>query len=203
VGDSVARDVINNTGRISGNINLGGGNDSYFGTTGHLTGKLFGGAGADVAYGGIDNNWFEGGADHDTLIGNAGLDTLKGDAGQDKLYGGLGNDSLTGGIGVDYFIFNTTPNASTNRDTVADFVHGGDKFWMENAVFTKLGAAGALNPNFFRLGPTALDANDYIVYNHTTGDLYYDGNGSAAGAAVLFATLTSKPILSAPDFVVI
>jgi Ca2+-binding RTX toxin-like protein len=82
-------------------------------------------------------------------------------------------------------------------------VHGGDKFWMENAVFTKLGTAGALNPAFVRLGAAATEADDYLVYNNTTGNLYYDSNGAGDGAAVLFATLTTKPILSAGDFVVI
>jgi Ca2+-binding RTX toxin-like protein len=196
-------DSIGNSGRIEGMVALGGGNDSYSGASGHLIGKLYGEAGADTAIGGTDDDWFDGGSENDTLIGNGGNDTLVGGTGQDKLYGTTGNDTLTGGIGVDYFIFNTTPNAATNRDTVADFVHGGDKFWMENAVFTKLGAAGALNPAFFRLGPAALDADDHIVYDHTTGNLFYDSNGSAAGGVMQFATLTTKPILSAPDFVVI
>jgi Ca2+-binding RTX toxin-like protein len=194
---------VGNSGRIEGMVTLGGGNDRYSGASGHLIGKLYGEAGADTAIGGTDGDWFDGGSEHDTLIGNVGLDTLIGGDGQDRLYGGHGNDSLTGGAGVDYFIFNTTPNAATNRDTVADFVHGGDKFWMENAVFTKLGAAGALNAANFRLGPAALDANDHIVYDHTTGNLFYDSNGSAAAGVMQFATLTTKPILSAPDFVVI
>jgi serralysin len=160
-----------------------------------LGNNILNGLGGDDQIHGLEGN--------DTLIGETGNDILKGYAGQDKLYGNAGNDTLTGDAGVDYFIFNTTPNYTTNRDFLTDFVHGGDKFWMENAVFTKLGAAGALNPNFFRLGPTALEADDYLVYNNTTGNLYYDSNGNGAGAAVLFATLTSKPILSAPDFVVI
>jgi Ca2+-binding RTX toxin-like protein len=149
------------------------------------------------------NNVITGNNFNNTLIGNAGNDTLRGLNGLDKLYGGAGNDSLTGGAGVDYFVFNTTPNSSTNRDVMSDFVHGGDKIWMENAVFTKLGAAGALNGAFFWNGTAAHDANDTIVYNRAIGALYYDGNGNAAGGAVQFATLINKPVLSAGDFVVV
>jgi len=149
------------------------------------------------------NNIFQGAGGNDTVVGYNGNDRLRGDAGQDMLYGNTGNDVLVGGSEVDYFIFNTTPNASTNRDTVMDFVHGGDKFWMENSVFVALGGVGALNAGFFRLGTAAADADDHIIYDMATGNLLWDSNGVAAGGAVQFATLASKPILSAGDFVVV
>jgi hypothetical protein len=80
--------------------------------------------------------------------------------------------------------------------------HG--SMWLENAVFTKLGAGvHALNPAFFRAGVKALDGNDYIVYNRTTGALSYDNDGNGAHVAIAFATLTNKPALAANDFVVI
>ena len=119
--------------------------------------------------------------------------------------GGLGINSLTGGPGSDSFCFNTAPSASTsNRDIVFDFTHGVDKFWMENAVYAKLGAAtGALNPAFFRVGAAALDGNDYIVYNKASGALFYDSNGSLAGGVMAVAVLANKPVLTASDFLVI
>jgi len=42
-----------------------------------------------------------------------------------------------------------------------------------------------------------------IVYNGATGQLFYDADGSGAGAAVLFATLSGNPVLGAGDFTVI
>jgi len=39
-------------------------------------------------------------------------------------------------------------------------------------------------------GGTATDANDYILYDTATGNLYYDADGNGAGARVLFATVT-------------
>ena len=67
-----------------------------------------------------------------------------------------------------------------------------DSFQLENAIFTKLGAAGALNGNFFHLGAAAADANDFIVYNQATGALFYDINGSGAGGAIQIATLNTQ-----------
>jgi Ca2+-binding RTX toxin-like protein len=139
------------------------------------------------------------------LTGNAAGNPLNGLAGNDVIRGGLGIDSLTGGPGADSFCFNTAPSASTsNRDIVFDFAHGVDKFWMENAVYAKLGAAtGALNPAFLRVGAAALDGNDYIVYNKATGALFYDSNGSLAGGVMAVAVLANKPVLTASDFLVI
>jgi microcystin-dependent protein len=137
------------------------------------------------------------------LSGVDGNDVLNGAAGSDRLFGGKGNDTLTGGANNDAFVFNTTPNGSTNRDFILDYVHGVDELQIENAVFVKLGAAGALNPAFFRIGSAALDANDYLVYDRSSGALFYDGNGDAAGAMVQFATLTTKPVLSHFDFEVV
>ena len=129
---------------------------------------------------------------------------MDGGIGNDTLFGGAGNDKLTGGLNNDFFVFNTAPNASTNRDVVTDFNHVADTFRLENAVFTKLGAGvHALSPAFFRAGAAALDANDFIVYNQATGILSYDVNGNAAGGAIAFAVLVNKPVLAANDFAVI
>ena len=89
------------------------------------------------------------------------------------------------------------------RDAIVDFSHVDDSFHLENAVFTKLPPSNTLNANFFRPGPAALDANDYVVYNRATGVLSYDVNGSVAGGTIAFAVLINKPVLTASDFVVI
>ena len=140
------------------------------------------------------------------ITGNNFNNTLSGAAGNDTLQGGLGNDVISGGAGNDVFVFNTAPNAATNRDTISDFANvagNNDSFQLENAIFTKLGAAGALNGNFFHLGAAAADANDFIVYNQATGALFYDINGSGAGGAIQIATLNTHPVLTASDFAVI
>ena len=50
---------------------------------------------------------------------------------------------------------------------------------------------------------TAHDANDRVIYNTSTGSLYYDADGSGAGAAQLIATFQGNPAVSATDIVVI
>jgi Ca2+-binding RTX toxin-like protein len=102
------------------------------------------------------------------IKGNAAANTLKGAGGNDRLYGGRRNDRLEGGTGNDVFVFDTALSALTNRDTVADFANVAgnvDTIALDNAVFAKFGAAGALNANLFRIGSVAADANDYLVYN--------------------------------------
>jgi Ca2+-binding RTX toxin-like protein len=195
-------DTLVNSGSIGGAVHLGSGNDIFNGTGG-TSGAVFGEGGNDTLTGGSAADTLDGGAGNDTIAGGLGADTLTGGAGVDKLNGGLGNDRLTGGAGIDAFVFDTKPNAATNRDLVTDFQHGVDKFQLENSVFTKLGNALHLNPAFFHLGTAAADANDHIIYDRAHGNLFYDSNGNTAGGVTLFAVLTTHPVLTAADFLVI
>lgn len=122
-GEIDAVDLITNTGKIIGGVQLSGGNDTYLGASGRLTGLVLGGTGNDKIFGGIDGNEFRGGTGNDTLTGNGGNDTLKGDAGLDKLNGGLGRDTLTGGDDADLFIFSAGTHSvvGTNADLITDF----------------------------------------------------------------------------------
>ncbi|MGQ0652250.1 MAG: hypothetical protein ACT4P4_08300 [Betaproteobacteria bacterium] len=42
-----------------------------------------------------------------------------------------------------------------------------------------------------------------MIYDTSTGGVYYDADGSGSGAAVLFATLQGAPALAASDITVI
>jgi hypothetical protein len=50
--------------------------------------------------------------------------------------------------------------------------------------------------------PSALAHDDRIIYQKTTGALYYDSNGDAAGGAIKFAQLTAGLTLTNSDFLV-
>ncbi|MER2622433.1 MAG: calcium-binding protein [Accumulibacter sp.] len=143
---------------------------------------------------------------NDTLTGSLSANKLDGGLGNDLLNGGLDNDILTGGLGSDIIRFDTLLNASTNRDTITDFNVVDDTIQLENAIFTSLTTLGTLAATSFRSGAgiiSAADANDYLIYNTTTGNLYYDADGSgAASTAVLFATLDTHPVLTSLDFMV-
>ncbi len=135
--------------------------------------------------------------------GNTLANTISGNNAANKINGGLGNDILKGGAGIDTFIFSTAPSA-TNRDAITDFT-AVDFIHLENAVFSNLGAAGALGVRFWAAANgLAHDANDRIIYNSATGALTYDSNGNAAGGTINhFATLSTKPLITAADFLVI
>lgn len=155
--------------------------------------------------GNILNNVLTGSAAANTLIGVAGNDTINGAAGNDMLYGGLGNDTLSGGAGIDNFVFDSLLNAATNRDTLVDFVVADDTIRLDRTVFNKLSTLGSLNAGQFCASGNgaAGDGNDYLLYNTSTGALSYDADGNGGGAAIQFATLSTKPTLSAADFVVV
>jgi Ca2+-binding RTX toxin-like protein len=198
-----ANDILNTAaGRIVGAIDMGDGKDTVIGSAG--ADSVLGGAGDDALTGNGGNDTLLGQDGNDTLNGGIGNDILNGGNNNDTLFGGAGKDDLTGGANNDYFVFNTALNASTNRDTVRDFSHVDDTFKLENAIFTKLGAGiHGLSSAFFRVGATALDANDYIVYDRAHGTLAYDNDGNGAHAAIQFAVLNNKPVLAVNDFQVI
>ncbi len=148
-------------------------------------------------------NQITGNAGANLLAGGSGNDRLSGGVGNDTLNGGAGNDTLIGGSGLDLYRFTTTPNATTNLDTVTGFVSGSDRFALDDAAFAGIGAPGALAAGAFRLGTAAGDANDRIVYDAAGGALYFDADGSGAGAAIRFATLAPGTTLVAGDFLVI
>ncbi|MBV5297750.1 MAG: M10 family metallopeptidase C-terminal domain-containing protein [Rhodoferax sp.] len=145
------------------------------------------------AYGNTLVNVLLGNTAANVLDGDAGNDTLTGGDGNDTLIGGNGNDALSGGAGSDLFVFNFKPSASANKDTIADFQSGVDDILLSRAVFTALGSsANGLTENQFWAGAGVVkghDADDRVVYNNTTGALYYDADGSGTGAAVQIALI--------------
>jgi len=147
----------------------------------------------------------------DTIIGDAAANTLFGQHGNDRLFGGAGDDTLIGGAGADTlrgdggadtFAFDALPPVG-GQDRVADFTHGEDVIAFDSTVFTAL-SVGALNEDAFRVGSKATTLDQRIVYDARAGRLFYDADGSdEAQAAVLIATLTSKPTIDASDILVV
>lgn len=139
-----------------------------------------------------------------TLTGNTARNLVSGAGGDDVLNGREGNDTLTGGGGADTFVFKTALGAG-NVDLITDFNAAKDGFGLENGgvgMFSGL-HAGALDAAAFKVigpGGSAVDADDRILYNQSTGQLYFDADGSGAGARVLFAVLTNGAVLTAADF---
>ena len=163
----------------------------------------------DTITGGATNDVIVGGDGNDTLSGAGGADVLVGHGGADTLVGGLGNDVLIGGAGSDVYRFDTTPHSTNNVDSISGFVPGSDTIELENSIFSGIG--GSLSAAEFRAAAgatTATTAGQRIIYNTTTGDLYWDADGNAGGSApVRFANLTnpdgSHPTLVNTNFIMI
>lgn len=178
-------------------------NNNMVGTS--LSDDLQGGDGNDSLYGDSGN---------DSLVGDWGTDILDGGAGNDMLISSWGSDVLTGGAGTDYFRFGTIPymlNGSVNTITdfsVADDFIGLSRTVMPEIVLPNGGNDGILNPDAFIAGAgqkTALDASDRIIYDTTTGNLYFDGDGSGAkysAIKILVIGTTTHPALTNADLMV-
>lgn len=133
------------------------------------------------------------GNDGDNLLtGLGGNDTINGGAGSDTLLGGLGKDVLTGSTGRDFFVFNTAP-ATANVDTITDFNGSeNDKVQLNKTIYSGISHTGALTTDEFyaAAGATsAHDSTDRVIYDTTTGNLYYDADGMGGVAAVQIALM--------------
>jgi Ca2+-binding RTX toxin-like protein len=111
----------------------------------------------------------------DLLRGGRDNDALKGGQADDTLIGGKGKDSLTGGDGLDAFVLHDLGSA----DRLRDFDPAEDLIVLDQRTFTGL-AARRLDPVQFRTEPDAVDADDCILHDVTTGKLYYDADGNGA-----------------------
>ena len=142
-----------------------------------------------------------------TLAGTASNNTLNGGAGADILNGGAGVDTLTGGLGADSFRFDA--HGAANTDLITDFnIAEGDRIALSATVFTGIGAAGAsLTAVQFRSGAGVVTANardQRILFNTTTGALFWDADGSRITfGPIQFATLNPVATLTNTQFTLV
>jgi serralysin len=183
-----------------------------------LTGAAVSGTGssaANVIVGNANNNSLLGLAGNDTLYGDDGDDAIFGGEGVDWISGGAGSDTMTGGTSVlgdndaaagNNFIFDTSPFAG-DIDKIEDFCADRDKIWLDPdffAVFVTPATDAQPVGNAFLSGattPTPTLFNHRLLFNQTTGALYYDADGNGAGAAVQFAIIEFQSgVLDVTDF---
>jgi Ca2+-binding RTX toxin-like protein len=190
-----------------------GGNDFYVVANSQATVSEAVGEGTDYVYSSVDYGLLAG-QEIEALLANDAASTaalsftgnefaqlLAGNDGANRIDGSAGSDSLIGRGGADSFAFTTALGAS-NFDTIFDFEVVTDQILLDDAVFTGLGL-GALAAGAFRLGSTAQDADDRILYDSQTGALSFDADGVGGAAAVQFATVTAGLGITASEFTVI
>lgn len=160
---------------------------------------------ADLIIGFAGNDTASGGSGDDDLYGDEGNDDLSGGAGKDLFKGGLGSDALKFGADTvkDIAVFNTALGPD-NIDTIQNFT-AADEIHLSRTIFTALTKTGVLAGTAFHVSATgtAADGLDRIIYDSTTGNLFYDPDGTGAAPSVQFARLDPKFTPTAADFVVI
>lgn len=158
---------------------------------------LIGGAGDDVLTGGTLTTSVTGGAGADTInvAASLGAVTTTGGAGADII-------TLTAGAVADTLVLNSLVGA----DTVNGYVVLDDSVQLSRSTFTALGVVGALAAGEFESGAglvAATLAATRIIYNTTTGALFYDADGVGAGAGVQIATFVGAPVLVVGEFAIV
>jgi Ca2+-binding RTX toxin-like protein len=152
---------------------------------------------------------------NDTLSGLGGNDRLRGGLGHDSLIGGAGNDTLIGGRDADQFVFKGNRQFSKKdlgQDVILDFTASDhDRIVLSKSTFKAVKSQRgdgfskstdfAVVSNGSAIGRSAAS----IVYDSSSGGLYYNQNGRASGlgSGDLFATLANRPTLTANSFRII
>jgi Ca2+-binding RTX toxin-like protein len=132
------------------------------------------------------------------ITGGHGNDFLDGGAGHDTLDGGGGNDTLIAGTGVDQFRFDAP---GLGVDQISGFVSGMDHIALGGSGF----GLSSLADVGFDIGaaPTAIaNGHAQIIYNSTTGALYFDAVGGD-GHLIQLANLIGHPTVVAGDFLLV
>ncbi len=154
-------DFVTNSGIINGEVQLGGGNDTYTGV------------GSGVVHG--------------TVSGGDGNDILIGSAANDSFYGGAGADVLDGGDGIDTIIFAESSAVEINLSTgiaIGGEADGDTIVHIENISGTGQGDRLTGDANANRL--EGLGGNDNLSGMAGNDFLFgFEGNDKITGGAGL------------------
>jgi Ca2+-binding RTX toxin-like protein len=177
----------------------------------------------DVISGSMAVNRLNGQGGNDLVTGLGGDDILAGGEGRDRVFGGSGNDAISGGAGKDNlrgnegndrFIFDTGKAFDFNTigsDRIIDFKRGQDKIVLDQTTFTQVGRQFFNSRvTFSSVGNSrqAENSSSLVTYVRSTGNLYYNENGSqnGFGGGGIFANIrnpgSANGNLSVSDFAI-
>ena len=94
--------------------------------------------------------------------------------------------------------FCNNADAGSNVDTIEHYSIANDWISLDERVFGAIGSS--LSSSEFRIGSSAQDSNDFIIYNSATGALFYDADGAGGASQVQFAVLDPGLGLTASEF---
>jgi Ca2+-binding RTX toxin-like protein len=174
---------------------LGAGMDRLVGFE-NLSGSVF----DDELSGDASSNDIAGGEGADRIYGDRAEDLLTGGDGDDELNGGAGVDTLSGGAGADRFVF----AHNDVEDVVLDFQSSMDLLVFDRSVFMAFATAGGLSADQLLYdGDTPAGGDDFLIYAHSSGSLFYDFSGSGQFFSWKVAELGANTLLTAADIVVL
>lgn len=136
---------------------------------------------------------------NDVLLGDGLNNVFIGADGADVIYGRGGSDYLVGGAGADQFRY---ANVGESGDTIADFQSGIDTLQFSASGFGSGLTGGALAANRLVIGTSATQNFGQFVFDSSTSILYWDADGTGAGAKVAMFALTNITSLTVNDFVI-
>lgn len=183
---------------ITGDNLTGRGNDgaNYLELNSRIDGELFGGGGNDTLVAIFDGDLHGGGGND--IIRGARENAMFGDGGNDTMYLSSGRQTATGGTGDDVFAFvyqGVDAHPEPGR-TVLDFRAADDRIEIRdfNGNMEAVLGVGALSASEFlsaanAAGAVAQNADQHIIFNRQTGQLYYDADGNGATAQVLIGII--------------
>lgn len=201
----VGANAVKGTGNNLDNLITGNPLDNYlYGDDGvdQISGQagddyLLGQLGNDSLQGNAGKDWLVGALGDDLLAGGAGSDRLIGNFGDDTIMGNLGSDRLTGGSDADRFLFR---RPKEGIDIITDFwAMQGDRIVISAKGFGGGLDRGKLPAKQFTLGKRAESKDTRLIYNPSTGALFFDADGTGRQKQVLFAKLSNGAELSHSD----
>jgi len=154
---------------------------------------------------GAGNSYFNGSGGFDpTIVVDGGHNRVAAGEGNVSIFIHGGNNTLAGepnGPSVDKYYFEAPLDGQVEH--LVNFKHGVDKIVLSEADFAGIGPVGhPLARADFRVGTHATTASQHIIYDHQTGALFYDPDGSGPIPEIQFATLSFHPTLTHADFLV-
>jgi Ca2+-binding RTX toxin-like protein len=183
--------VLRNAGTLVGRdfAFFGGNSIDKVNNTGEIVGAVQLRDGDDIYRGakGALDGLIDGGGGNDKII--CGDD-------DDLIYGSNGHDRLAGGQGEDTFFFDFSIN---NIDKIRDFSIKDDTIALNAASF---GLPLELTSEMLVSNKTgkAAEADDRIIYQSTTGNIYFDADGKGGESSRLFVSIDKGLKLSVDDF---
>ncbi|WP_135506368.1 calcium-binding protein [Roseovarius aestuariivivens] len=135
-------------------------------------------------------------------IGNSLDNTIVGNPFENTIIGRAGNDTLRGQAGSDTFVFDRV-FGPTNVDRIVDFntneANEGDLLKFKSSLLGGGLTAGLLSADNFVQGTQASDADDRFVFDQSSGELWFDVDGTGASQQFLLATFDQNASVEAAN----